>query len=198
VIKTIRSLLWYIRTRQSLPGRITNTLAYCLPLWCLFKLRVHSCPPELERHEYGCVVRMPILRGRYSFTLLRWCSLIYDRVVVIWDPTVQDLARLLAEGRMMLAIPEVIWMTSPPTDLSSPDRWNYIRASDDDREPPEGITCLEVRPDMGEAPPREVWYCLIRFIPGILTAPHLLQLLASVRFEFFFPGSHPSIKTGIW
>jgi hypothetical protein len=107
---------------------------------------------------------MPILRGRYSFTLLRWCSLIYDRVVVIWDPTVQDLARLLAEGRMMLAIPEVIWMTSPPTDLSSPDRWNYIRASDDDREPPEGITCLEVRPDMGEAP-----------APGSLVLPYTVH-----------------------
>lgn len=100
----IRRAWQHWQSERRLPGRIANTA----PVACLYWLRLRlRWLLGSNFGDPGCIVQLPMLHGRYTYVLLFWLSLIYRRVVVVWDPSLRDICSLFSEGRLIFRLKRV-------------------------------------------------------------------------------------------
>lgn len=180
-------LLAFVYTNRRLPGRIANHPISCIPHW--LRIRWLWARSRLQPIEGGCVIFFPVLHDSYTYILVNWLLLNYGRVYVVWNPTLNDLAKMYSEGRRVLKCKNVTFLRN--LEYSGGHPWNSCDVVGANHTEIGFRQHLEIRPDISEENPPPGSYLLpYTAHPQNLVGSPSVQLRSSPRrhIRVFFAG----------
>jgi hypothetical protein len=101
-----------------------------------------------------CVVAFPIAQNRYRTYLLFALRQVYSRVLVVWDPSLQDIQKLFPEGRRIFGMNGVSFVTQKAFGglRLPPGSFDFVRAANGPPTPPGAGRAFDIEIDLGRPP----------------------------------------------